>query len=269
MASSPGSHWIAASESASAAPAPHRVSTRHQRSRFSPADMAAKATTSSASSSMASGAPARITVAKATPSRMDQRQRPSRTMCSTASSIQGMATKPSVMSTWLTWLSTGPGEGEGGRAEEAGDGRQRQRPQEDVHPDRDGREQDDLGGDPGGAVGQDHEQPHQRIEGSGVEVGHQRRAAEDVLVPEGQLPVAQHGTHQHVEREVLLEVVPGDEQMATDQVRQHEGDRGDGDEHDVGPQGSDVCSKSVHWRRRCLPGYVCGLSPARAARSAH
>ena len=29
-------------------------------------------------------------------------------MCSTASSIQGMATNPSVMSTWLTWLKTGP-----------------------------------------------------------------------------------------------------------------------------------------------------------------
>ena len=26
----------------------------------------------------------------------------------TANSIQGMAAKPSVMSTWLTWLSTGP-----------------------------------------------------------------------------------------------------------------------------------------------------------------
>ena len=70
--------------------------------------MAAKARTSSASSSMASGAPARITLAKATPSRIDQRQRPSRTMWWTASSIQGMARNPSVMSTWLTWLSTGP-----------------------------------------------------------------------------------------------------------------------------------------------------------------
>ena len=29
-------------------------------------------------------------------------------MCSTASSIHGMATNPSVMSTWLTWLNTGP-----------------------------------------------------------------------------------------------------------------------------------------------------------------
>ena len=39
---------------------------------------------------------------------MDQRQRPSRTMCRTASSIQGMARNPSLMSTWFTWLSTGP-----------------------------------------------------------------------------------------------------------------------------------------------------------------
>ena len=29
-------------------------------------------------------------------------------MCRTASSIHGMATNPSVMSTWFTWLSTGP-----------------------------------------------------------------------------------------------------------------------------------------------------------------
>ena len=29
-------------------------------------------------------------------------------MCRTDSSIHGMATNPSVMSTWLTWLSTGP-----------------------------------------------------------------------------------------------------------------------------------------------------------------
>ena len=57
---------------------------------------------------MASGAPPRITLAKATPSRIDHRQRPSRTMWSTASSIHGMATKPSVMSRWLTWLNTVP-----------------------------------------------------------------------------------------------------------------------------------------------------------------
>ncbi len=29
-------------------------------------------------------------------------------MCRTAKSIQGIATNPSVMSTWLTWLNTGP-----------------------------------------------------------------------------------------------------------------------------------------------------------------
>ncbi len=29
-------------------------------------------------------------------------------MCKTDNSNHGMATKPSVMSTWLTWLSTGP-----------------------------------------------------------------------------------------------------------------------------------------------------------------
>ena len=63
IASSPGSHWMAASERASAMPAPHLESTRHHRSRFRPADITAKARTSKASSSIASGAPARITVA--------------------------------------------------------------------------------------------------------------------------------------------------------------------------------------------------------------
>ena len=41
----------------------HRETTRHQRSRLSPADITAKAKTRSASSSIASGAPARMTVA--------------------------------------------------------------------------------------------------------------------------------------------------------------------------------------------------------------
>ena len=63
MASSPGSHWMAASDRARAAPAAQRDSTLHHRSRSKPADMAANAMTSRASSNMASGAPARITVA--------------------------------------------------------------------------------------------------------------------------------------------------------------------------------------------------------------
>jgi hypothetical protein len=62
--------------------------------------------TRKASSSIASGAPPKITSAKAIPSRMDQRQRPSLTMCNTASNMKGMEANPSVMSTWLTWLST-------------------------------------------------------------------------------------------------------------------------------------------------------------------
>ena len=68
-------------------------------------------------------------------------------------------------------------------------------------------EEHDLGRDPGGTIGEDHEEPDQRVEGSGVEVGHERGAAEDVLVPERQLAVAQHGADQDAQRIVLLEVV--------------------------------------------------------------
>ena len=78
---------------------------------------------------------------------------------------------------------------------------------------------DDLGGQPGGPVGQDDEEPGERIEGPGVEVGHERRAAEDVLVPERQLPVAQHGADQDVQRVVLLQVVSGDQEVPADEVR--------------------------------------------------
>ena len=63
MASRPGSHWMAASDRASAAAGAPLDSRRHHRSRFRPAVSPAKARTSSASSSMASGAPARITLA--------------------------------------------------------------------------------------------------------------------------------------------------------------------------------------------------------------
>ncbi len=61
-------------------------------------------------------------------------------------------------------------------------------------------------------------------------------------IPEGQLPVAQRGTDQHVEREILLQVVTRDQQAAAEEVREYEGGRGDGDQHDVGPQGSEMCS---------------------------
>jgi hypothetical protein len=136
----------------------------------------------------------------------------------------------------------GSRECEGGGCEDARRSRELERPQEDVHPDRNRREQNGLGGDPGGAVGQYDEQPHQGIERSGVEICHERRAAEDVLVPEGQLAVTQHGSHQDMERVVLLQIVPGDQQAAADQIRKHEGGSRDGNQHDVGPQRSDVCS---------------------------
>ncbi len=70
--------------------------------------------------------------------------------------------------------------------------------------------------------------PDQGVERAGVEVRHERRAAEDVLVPEGQLAVAQHGTHQDVQRVVLLQVVPGDDETTADQVGQHEPEQWDG-----------------------------------------
>ena len=47
----------------------------------------------------------------------------------------------------------------------------------------------------------------QGVERAGVEVGHERRAAEDVLVPEGQLAVTQHGADEDVEGVILLQVV--------------------------------------------------------------
>ena len=146
------------------------------------------------------------------------------------------------------------GEGVRGGRKEAGHRRELQRPEEDVHPDGDRREGDDLGGQPRGAIGQDDEESRQRIEGAGVEIGHEGRAAEDVLVPERQLPVAQHRTDQDVQREILLQVVPRDQQPAPDQVREHEGGGRDGDQHDVRPQGSDACSKSLHWRGDAFRG---------------
>ena len=180
-----------------------------------------------------------------------------------------MATNPSVMSTWLTWLSTGPAKANvaAARMQAAVDSLSARR--KTYIPTAMRREEDDLGGDPRGTIGQNDEQAGQGIEGAGVEVGHERRAAEDVLVPERQLAVPQHGADQDVEREVLLEIVSGDQQVPADEVREHEGGRGNGDQHDVGPQGSDVCSKSVHWRRDAFRG-AWGVLPAstEAARSA-
>ena len=138
------------------------------------------------------------------------------------------------------------GEREGRGTEDTGGHREGQRPQEHVHADCDGREEDDLGGQPGGAVREDHEEPDEGVERSGVEIRHQGCAAEDVGVPEGQLAVAVHGTDQDVERVILLQVVAGDEKPAGDQVRKHERGRRDGDQHEIGPQGPDVCSYSVH-----------------------
>ena len=135
-----------------------------------------------------------------------------------------------------------PGERVRGGREEARHRRELERPEEDVHAHRDRREHDDLGGQPCGAVGEHDEQTRQWVEGARVEIGHQGRAAEDVLIPERQLPVTQHGADEDVQREVLLQVVARDEEPAPDQVREYEGRCGDGDQHDVGPQGSDVCS---------------------------
>jgi hypothetical protein len=106
-------------------------------------------------------------------------------MCSTASSMNGIDTNPSVMSTWLAWLRTTP-ENERGRGQDAGR-RQFQRTQEEIHPDRDEREEDHFGGDPRHPIGQDHEEPDQGVERPRVEPGQQRGTAEDVLVPERQL----------------------------------------------------------------------------------
>ena len=129
-----------------------------------------------------------------------------------------------------------------GGGEHARDSGELQGAQEDVHADGDSGEHHDLGGHPGRPIGQDHEQPGQGVERAGVEVGHERRAAEDVLVPKRQLAVAQHGAHEDVEGIVLLQVVPGDQQVAADQIGDHEYSRWDRNQHDIGPQGSDMCS---------------------------
>ncbi len=210
--------------------------------------MAANAMTSSASSNIASGAPARITVANPTPSRTDQRHRPSRTMRRTARSIHGMAMNPSVMSRWLTWLKTGPANAKVAAPRTQASGGQREGAEEDVHADGDRREEDDFGGDPGGAVGHDDEQTDERIERPGVEIGHQRGAAEDVLVPERQLAVAAHRADQDMERVVLLQVVAGDQEVPVEEIGQHEGGGRNGDQHRIGPQGAKVCSESIHGR---------------------
>ena len=106
--------------------------------------------------------------------------------------------------------------------EHARDRRELQGPQEHVHPDGDGSEENDLRGHPGGPVGHHDEQDGQGVERAGVEIGHERRATEDVLVPEGQLAVTQHGGDEDTEGIILLQVVAGDQQMAADQIREHE-----------------------------------------------
>ena len=230
---------MAASASARTAPAPHARAPATSEAGSRPAETAAKAITKSASSSIASGAPARITLAKATPRRIDQRQRPSRTMCNTASSMKGMATNPSVISTWLTWLNTAPENANVAAPRTQATVERASARRKTYIPTPIAENRIDLGGDPGHPVRQDTKKSHEGVEGAGVEVGHQRRAAEDVLVPEWQLPVAQHGADQDMQRVVLLQVVACHEQVAAEEVRQHEGGCRDGDQDDVGPQGSD------------------------------
>ena len=199
-----------------------------------------------ARSSIASGAPPRITRAKPAPSTTDQRHLPSLMMCNTARSIQGMATNPSVMSRWLTWLNTVPGEGEGESAQQAGHGGERQGSQEDVHADADTGEEHDFSGDPGDAIGEDDEEPDQRVEGPGVEPGQQRGAAVDVLVPERQLAVPDHGSGQHVQRIVLLHVVAGQQQMPAEEIGQDESSGRNGDQDEIGPPGTRMRPESIH-----------------------
>ena len=133
----------------------------------------------------------------------------------------------------LTEHHTGAHEGEGGQ--NAGHRRQRQGAEEEVHPDADQREQDHLGGDPGDAIGQDHEEPDQGVERTRVETGQERGAAEEVGVPKGKLTVPQHGADEDVQRVVLLEVVAGHHQVAPEEVREDERRRGKADQDGIGP----------------------------------
>ena len=144
-------------------------------------------------------------------------------------------------------------EREGGQ--DAGRGRQCQGAQEEVHPDPDQREQDHLRGYPGGAIGQDHEEPDQGIERSRVETGQQRGPAEHVLVPERKLTVPQHGTDEHMQRIVLLEVVAGQHEMAPEEIREDERRRRKADQHGIGPQRAETDTNGAHLgtmhHRRC------------------
>ena len=108
MASSPGSHWIAARDRASAAAAPPRVRTRHQRCAVEAGRECGIENDQDGQVEHRFGGPAEDHQGETHPSTTDQRHLPSLMMCSTARSIQGMATNPSVMSRWLTWLKRSP-----------------------------------------------------------------------------------------------------------------------------------------------------------------
>ena len=165
-------------------------------------------------------------------------------MCSTASSIQGMATKPSVMSTWLTWLSTGPANANVAAPRTQAAVERASARRKTYIPTAMAENRMTSVAIQAARSGRITKRPDEGVERPGVEVGHQRRAAEDVLVPEGQLAVAQHGADQDVERVVLLQVVAGDQQVPADEVRQHEGRRRDGDQHERRATGVRLCARN-------------------------
>ena len=196
--------------------------------------------TKKASSSMASGAPPKMTRANATPRSTDQRQRPSRTMCTTASNMKGMETNPSVMSTWLIWLSTTP-ENENataasthGTVDSFSARRKRYMPTATsekritsvaIHATRSGRIA---------------KSPIEGVERPGIEAGEKRRAAEEVGIPKRQFAAAIHGPDQHMERVVLLQVVTRHQEVTAEEIREDERRGRKADQHGVGPQRADM-----------------------------
>ena len=129
----------------------------------------------------------------------------------------------------------GAGEGERDRPEQARQAAQAQGPQEEER----AKPRHRPGGDhverPGGGAGQDREQERERVRGGRVPAGEQRRAAPDVRVIQRQLAAADLVPGQDAQREVLRQVVAG-ENRVPEQRRDSEDDHRQRDEDDDGQQ---------------------------------
>ena len=186
-------------------------------------------TTSTATSSMARGSPARIVIPKVAartlihPSLDDSLR--CCASCRTARSWSGTHDIPATRPMWPTCADIAPAKANDRAPTKLAAGCQPETAQEAEHADGSHYPRQDEVERPGRDSGQDGEEQRRRVGGPCIPVTEQRGSAPDVGIEQRQVAARDLAAHEDAQREVLRQVVTGDDGVP-EQRRQPENQNG-------------------------------------------